>query len=605
MQNSATSPAFAGLWILGPRRDLLLFILTPLLIIPIGLAAKGLVPVETLSLYVLGLGGFGHHLPGFIRAYSDPDLFHRFKLRFTLVPALLISTCALYSYLNLNALVCATVAWGTWHGAMQINGFMRIYDSKVKSFRLATARLDAFLCVAWFGAAILHSPAKQFSLITQFYASGGPLITPAAFGAFRWAWDAATAVITLLFLANAYRQMKAGSPPSAVKFAVMVSSFAFWWYCTVALNNLVLGIVLWEIFHDVQYNALVWIFERQRVDRDFHVGAAEKLLFGRGPARLACYALLILAYGSIGTFSSFGDFNIPERAFLGTGASQWLLRITIASALLHFYFDGFIWRVRERSTRLGLGLKDGEQPAADPKPAGVSRHGWLWALFILPVAALGLSQYRGGGANFDSQVLNLAEAIPGSWMANFLSGTYYKGQGRFDQAEVFYRRTVAANPDFAMGHLFLGDILYKRGNLAEALEQYRLSVAADSTNVEGRMNLGFLYLADKQYAPAIKELQAASAMDPANADLTFGVASAFLQQGMLPDADAYLKKTLLLNPNHSGALNYSGVIHEASGDTAGALDYYRQAIAADTSNSAARGNLATALSRQKPGPTPR
>jgi tetratricopeptide (TPR) repeat protein len=600
----AAAPAPAGnRWILGPKRDLALFILTPLLIIPAWLAAKGSVSLDVLAIYVLGLGGFGHHLPGFVRAYSDPELFRRYKLRFTIVPALLVGGCALFSFLDLNAMVCAAVLWGAWHGAMQINGFMRIYDAKAKSFAPATARLDALMCIAWFGSAILHSPAKQFSLVSQFYASGGFLIPPGAFAALRWAWDAGTLAVTLLFLANALRRRKAGNPPSPIKLAVMASSLAFWWYCTAGLGNLVLGIVLWEVFHDVQYNALVWVFQRQRVDRNLDTGAAERLLFGRGPARFALYALLILAYGSIGVISSFGDINMPEKAFLGSAASQWLLRITIASALLHFYFDGFIWKVRERNIREGLGMREAGKPeAAAPKPTGFPRHGLRWAYFAVPVACLGFSQLAGKTADFQSQVINLADAIPGSWMAEFLSGTWYKGQGRFDRAEEYYRRAVASNPDFAMGQMFLADILYKRQDLSGALEHYRLSVAADPDNPEARMNLGFLYLRSGQPAPAATELRLALERIPDNAELAFGLAEALMQQHQLPEAGTWLDRTLSLSPHHSGALNYSGVIHEFNGDARGAIDLYRRALEADSSNVSARANLAAALS--KPGAIP-
>src|SRR3954468_11196757 len=141
------------LWILGPKRDLLLFILTPAAILPALAFTQRLAP-EVLATYVLGFGGFGHHLPGFIRAYSDPGLFRRFRFRFTLVPAALIATGALFAFLNLNALVFATVAWGIWHGAMQVNGFLRIYDSKAGSFDRATAELDRLMCLLWFGLAV-------------------------------------------------------------------------------------------------------------------------------------------------------------------------------------------------------------------------------------------------------------------------------------------------------------------------------------------------------------------------------------------------------------------------------------------------------------------
>ncbi len=180
MSKAGSLPASRYLWILGPKRDLLFFVLTPCLIFPVFLATQNRIDNQILGLYVLGLGGFGHHLPGFLRAYADHDLYRQFKFRFTVVPICLVLLCGLYSFLNLNALVCATVAWGTWHGAMQINGFARIYDSKVQSFRAATARLDWLMCLAWFGLAILHSPTKQFSLITQFYVSGGFLLAPGA-----------------------------------------------------------------------------------------------------------------------------------------------------------------------------------------------------------------------------------------------------------------------------------------------------------------------------------------------------------------------------------------------------------------------------------------
>jgi tetratricopeptide (TPR) repeat protein len=609
---NTTLDARSNLWILGPKRDLMFFILTPLLIVPAWFAIRGLVPLETLSLYVLGLGGFGHHLPGFVRAYSDPDLFKRYKLRFTLVPALLIGACALFAYLDLNALVCATVLWGAWHGAMQINGFLRIYDSKVKSIHPATARLDMLMCLAWFGAAILHSPAKEFSLLSQFYASGGLLIPPGAFAPFGLIWDMGTAAVTLLFLANAWKRAKAGNPASPIKFLAMASGFAFWWYCIVGLDNLMLGVVLWEAFHDAQYNVLVWLFERQRVDRGLNAGGAEKLLFGRGPARLALYAILILAYGCIGIASSFGDINAPEKAMLGSGAPQWLLRVTIASALLHFYFDGFIWKVRERGIRMGLGVKDGRRDGKDGESAKEAEkaaiaagrpafmHAWLWALFIAPVALCGYAQFRGHGADLQAQVLNLSEAVPESWIANFLSGTYYKGQGRFEEAERCYRRTVAHNPGFAMGQMFLGDILYKRGNGAEALEHYRLSVEADSTNPEARMNLGFLYLGAGKASEAAGEFRAALGAFPDNPELAFGLATALMQSHQLPEAQAYLERTLHLSPNHSGALNYIGVIREYDGDAQGALEYYRRALAADTANAAARSNLSAALSKRPP-----
>lgn len=585
------------IWIIGPKRDLVFFILTPLAILPLVGFAKEHVPVETLALYVLGLGGFGHHLPGFIRAYSDPALFRRFKLRFILVPLLLLSLGALFSFLDLNALICATVAWGTWHGAMQINGFLRIYDSKVKSFRPLTARLDWLMCLAWFGLAILHSPTKQLSLVAQFYASGGLLIPPHAFELFRRFWDLSTVLITVSFLANAVRQWKAGNPPSPVKLLTLVSSFAFWWYCVVTLNNLLLGVLMWEIFHDVQYDVLVWLFQRHRVDKHLNASPIEKALFAPGAPRLILYSILILGYGYIGVVTSFGDINVPEKFMQPNGVSHWLLRITIISALLHFYYDGFIWRIREGAIRQGLGVEEGKSPSRAVSRMSHFRHGWKWAFFVIPVAYLGISQSLGRGASLESQMMNLTQAIPGSWMPHFLAGTYYSERAQPDSAEAQYEMAVRYKPDFAIGYLFLGDLSAKKGEFQKALERYSKSVSLDSNLLESRSNLAFLYLKMNKPLEAVEQFQAALRMQPDNPDLHFGMASAMIQLSRLPDAERYLRQTLELAPNHAQALDFMGKIQAVKGDARTAIAYYRKALQADSTNADARKNLAEALAQ--------
>ncbi len=592
-----------SIWILGPKRDLLFFVLTPLVILPIFRFLPDGLPPQTLALYILGLGGFGHHLPGFIRAYADRDLFARHKAAFTVVPLLLVLACCAYSILNLNALACITVAWGTWHGAMQVNGFMRIYDAKVKSIRPATARLDKLMCIAWFGLAILHSPEKQFSLATLFYGSGGFLVPPEAFETLRRGWDAGTLAVTLLFCANAWRQWKAGAPPSPAKLMIMASSFGFWWLCTVSLRNLLLGVLMWEVFHDIQYNVLVWFFQRHRVKNGQGTGAAEKLLFGAGWGRLALYAGLILAYGWIGIASSFASVQLPEEVAAGSPLTQWLLRITLASALLHFYYDGFIWKVREANIRRDLGVQEGKPATAPGSKPAAFRPAWLWALFIVPAAYLGLAQHRGWSPDFAAQMMNLAEAIPGNWKADFLTGTYYKGRGEIGKAEAHYRKAVAARPDFAMGHLFLGDILYKKGEIQGAIEEYRQSVELDPANPEGNGNLARLYLKTGQPQLASERFQAALEMEPDDAELNFGMATALLQQKRLQDASAYAEKTLRLSPNHSGALNCVGMILDVQGNTLAAVEYYRRALAADSGNASAKENLAASLSLGGPRPS--
>jgi cytochrome c-type biogenesis protein CcmH/NrfG len=65
----------------------------------------------------------------------------------------------------------------------------------------------------------------------------------------------------------------------------------------------------------------------------------------------------------------------------------------------------------------------------------------------------------------------------------------------------------------------------------------------------------------------------------------------------LQDAERYLRQTLELAPNHAQALDFMGKIQAVKGDARTAIDYYRKALQADSTNADARKNLAEALAQ--------
>ncbi|MBX6326297.1 MAG: hypothetical protein IRY93_09705, partial [Chthoniobacterales bacterium] len=88
-QTVPAAPAAArkpNLWILDGWRDLILYVCTPLVILPIFLIAQTRWSPEDIYLFVAAFGAMGHHLPGMIRAYGDRALFERFRWRFICAP---------------------------------------------------------------------------------------------------------------------------------------------------------------------------------------------------------------------------------------------------------------------------------------------------------------------------------------------------------------------------------------------------------------------------------------------------------------------------------------------------------------------------------------
>ena len=163
-----------------------------------------------------------------------------------------------------------------------------------------------------------------------------------------------------------------------MKLALLGTSIGFWWFCNNGVSNILAGIALFEVFHDVQYLSLVWIYNRNRVEKDSSIGGFMRFVFRRSGSLVGLYIGLVFAYGSLGYFSTRLEIETIKRVLTG---------VVAASGLLHFYYDGFIWKVRERSTRQSLGLAGGITPSAASNnflPTWLS-HGLKWvAVFVIP-----------------------------------------------------------------------------------------------------------------------------------------------------------------------------------------------------------------------------
>src|SRR5216117_1929206 len=191
-----------GLWILDSWRDLVLYVCTPLLLVPIFVAAQGLWAAEDIYLFVAAFGAMGHHLPGMIRAYGDRALFQRFRWRFIFAPIFLVSICVAFYWWDLKGIILIVFFWGVWHGMMQTYGFCRIYDAKTGSFAALTRRLDFATGATWLAAAVLLSPQRMADTLEIYYASGGPFIPLWLLHYAQQVILAIAITVTVLFLFN-------------------------------------------------------------------------------------------------------------------------------------------------------------------------------------------------------------------------------------------------------------------------------------------------------------------------------------------------------------------------------------------------------------------
>jgi Flp pilus assembly protein TadD len=562
------SVAKASPWILDRWRDLLLFVGTPVLLIPIFTAAQARWSAQDIFLFVGAFGAMGHHLPGMIRAYGDRALFDRFKIRFIVAPLVILAVCVWSSLYNIQAVQLVAMAWGIWHGMMQTYGFCRIYDAKASAKAAARARVDLALCFAWFSGAVVLSPVRFRTLLELYYESGGPVLASAAVAAVRLGIVIALGLVTAVFFWRQWSDWRSNRGASPVKITLLVSSIAFWWYCNNGVQNILVGIALFEVFHDVQYLAIVWIYNRTRVERDKTIGGFMRFVFRRSGSLIGVYVGLVLAYGALGLTQSAVTVEWIRHGLIG---------IVTASALLHFYYDGFIWKVREPQTRTALGIEGaGAAALASPRlwPAW-ARHSLRWAALVLPFGALCATQLVGRVVPAIERTAKVAEVLPQDAQAQLNYGKALHQAGRVEEAISRYEFAIKQNPSLALAEFHLG-VAWK-----DLAERWDLEFREQNT----------VYL-DRSLQHYERSLQ----LDPKDAVCESNLAGVLVSKGLLHEARSHYEHSLSVNPALQIAHKELADILCGSGEYDAAISHYEAALRIQPDFAEAKKSLSFARS---------
>lgn len=242
--------------------------------------------------------------------------------------------------------------------------------------------------------------------------------------------------------------------------------------------------MLFEICHDVQYLALVWMINRNRVARDAGDDTGRLLRFLFRPR-----AALVLAY--LGLCLAFGGLGHVYRTWIDDPAIQRIALSTISAlALLHYYLDGFIWKIREPANQASLDLAPRPITPATFSAPGV-RHAALWLLVALPVGWVGSRELGARERPSDPLALetHLAEAFPNAARPHFHLCRDLLDTGAYAAAERHCVRALDLSPDWATAHNNLGVVAANLNDLERAERELRRAVALDPGYTQARGNL--------------------------------------------------------------------------------------------------------------------
>ena len=578
----ATAPR-KNLWILDSWRDLILYVGTPLLLVPAFALAQARWSPQDIYLFVAAFGAMGHHLPGMIRAYGDRALFERFKWRFIFAPLFLLAVCTAFFWWDLKGILLIVFFWGVWHGLMQTYGFCRIYDAKTGTFDTLTRRLDFAMCVIWFGTAVALSPYRLSDTLDTYYMCGGPFIPPAVVHYGQQFILFVAIAVSVLFLVHFLRMWIIGHRPNPVKVGLLITSIAFWWYCNNLVANILVGIALFEVFHDVQYLSLVWIYNRNRVEKDSNIGGFMRFVFRRSGSLIGLYVGLVLAYGSVSYINAHIGMDTVKRILTG---------VVTASTLLHFYYDGFIWKVRERSTRQSLGLAGGTADVA----LGGTLPSWAWhglkwvAIFVLPLGALWFWQTHLAIPEVQRQAWVVAD-VPVGAKPHFDYASALQKEGRLDEAIEQYKLAVQFNPKDAKAHTSLAVALTGQAKFDPAVPHMDTALRLEPNNAEFHLVYATLLQRIGRNDEAALQFEAATRLKPDSAEAHYSYAAFLAGSGKNDEYISELRRVLQLRPDYPYAeLRLADALF-AKGNLEEAKTHYLAALRADPKLTVAYNSL--------------
>lgn len=334
-----------GGYIAGPIYDSVFFILSPLLAIAMGMLAvasggydvhltgrnaAGALLGVALPTFLSTAFTHAHLVAVFFRSHANRRIFDLYRLRFTVVPLLLLAGAMLSAWVFVF-LGVLTVWWDVYHSSLQTFGLGRIYDQRHGNDAKAGRRADYLFNLLMYVGPVLAGAhlAQHLVAFQRFRAVGGDVVAAFAEGvlmhsvAVRFAvlglGVPATLAYVLYYLRLARRGYAFPRPKLALYATTAFCSIAAWGFGSFGEAFLIMN-----FFHALQYLALVWWMEKKNLASVFRCGA---------PLAFAIFIVATLGYGF-------------WRAW-----EPWQFQFTIALgnvvSLMHFWYDGFVWSVQK------------------------------------------------------------------------------------------------------------------------------------------------------------------------------------------------------------------------------------------------------------------
>jgi choline-sulfatase len=209
------------------------------------------------------------------------------------------------------------------------------------------------------------------------------------------------------------------------------------------------------------------------------------------------------------------------------------------------------------------------------------------------------TEFASGGRIPESDVLLTQAALEDTkaYLPPFLLGENALAEGRFRQAEGYYRRTLELNPRYDLAAMGRGEAALRGGNPAEAAKAFQLALELNPRNFLVQLALARANERLNHLDAAAKLERDVLAAHPHHAQAYSDYGVTLVRMKRYEEALPFLLKALELGYRNTMTYNFLGTAYLASGRDLDAVLAYEEAIRLDAKYSAPYGNLALFYAR--------
>jgi hypothetical protein len=342
-------------------------------------------PLDYLPYYVVVLTfGFVHRHYTLGYAYLDGEIFARYRRRFIWAPLILgagflatpflvraslpsgaLSFGGLHwpdGEIPLEVLITTVVfgagLWNIWHTLAQKYGILRIYSAKARSEREASVPgwVDRLFVMGWLPLIVTYvTPRFADAILTEFQVAD-VFLKPIV------AWLVAAEPITApisaavaiassaIFARFEWRQYRFRNRPR-LSMAIGIGSL---WICFVLLDPIKVYLAF-AFSHGLEYMVFVWAYQRRRYAEPRSPQPVMARVLEHPWLAYSSYTLALAAiYVLFRNWEGFSISQLPKVRVGKLTLGAWIFYWGVFQSLLHFYFDGFLWKTRRPEMRRSL-----------------------------------------------------------------------------------------------------------------------------------------------------------------------------------------------------------------------------------------------------------